>query len=160
MNDILENPDALEKSEPVAIATLEAMADEAGANDEAIAKAVNQKQADKAQAVLTDAERQAGAQMMAMAGVNVAAALLTKRYPYVTLPDEEKTGLANRAAPLLMKHGGEMPAWMLPYKDEFAFGLALAGTMFGVVMQIQGHNAEMLAQADAKAAANQPQVPA
>lgn len=140
-------------AEPAGLATLESMTTEAEQNDAAIAAAADTAHASKAEAVLTEKERLAGAEMMAMVGVGAVVGMVQKRYPYVEIGDTERTALAERAAPLLIKHGGEMPAWLLPYKEEFAFGLTLAGTMFGVVMQIQAHNAELLAQEQAKAAA-------
>lgn len=76
----------------------------------------------------------------ALETVNTFATLLKKRYPHITIDGEERQRVAAAAAPVMLKHsGGEMPAWLLPYAEEFRLGMALAGVGFGVWLQMQAH---------------------
>lgn len=84
----------------------------------------------------------------ALETVNTFAGLLNKRYPHITIDGDERQRVAAAAAPVVLKHaGGEMPAWLLPYAEEFRLGMALAGVGFGVWLQMQAHQ-EALAQAE------------
>lgn len=46
-------------------------------------------------------------------------------------------GVANAAAPLLVKYGGKLPPWLEPYKEEIALFAATGMLVFGSYMQIR-----------------------
>lgn len=51
-------------------------------------------------------------------------------------PDTRQRG-ADKLAPVLAKHGGAMPAWLEPYKEEFALGMWCAGVAWKTYQNIQ-----------------------
>lgn len=76
----------------------------------------------------------------ALEGVNALAKLFNKRFPHLQIDAEERQHVASAAAPVMLKHaGGQMPAWLLPYAEEFRLGMALAGVGFGLYLQAQAH---------------------
>lgn len=90
-----------------------------------------------------EAAYQAGAQM----AVGFVEQLLRMRAPYVQIDSQAKTAVVEKLVPVLRKHGGGMPAWLLPYKEELELSMVLVGVGFGVVVQIQAHKAAEAATA-------------
>jgi hypothetical protein len=86
-----------------------------------------------------NAARLEGARMAADGMIGGAFVLLTQKLPYVDVPESKRQQLAEKLAPVLAKSGGGMPEWLVPYKEEFEFGMCLAGVGFGVFMQVQQH---------------------
>lgn len=107
---------------------------EADADDAAVAAEAEQN-ADPAAA----AAREQAAQLGAAMAVGFAEKMLRMRMPYVEIRADDRQALADSLAPVLRKHGGGMPAWLLPYAEELKFGMTLAGVGFGVWMQAQAH---------------------
>lgn len=118
--------------------------DEAAADDKALSDEVDKLQpADPAQARQAEENRKLALQLSegtALEGINTAARWLNQRFPHLSVSGEERQGLAAAAAPVMLKHaGGEMPAWLLPYAEEFRLGMALAGVGFGLYLQAAAH---------------------
>lgn len=51
-------------------------------------------------------------------------------------PDQAE-GVANAAAPLFLKYGGELPPWLTQYKEEIAFTMAAGALSFSSYAQIK-----------------------
>lgn len=50
---------------------------------------------------------------------------------------EQAEGVANAAAPLFVKYGGELPPWLTQYKEEIAFTMAAGALSFSSYAQIK-----------------------
>ncbi len=50
---------------------------------------------------------------------------------------EQAQNLAEATAPLMLKYNGEMPPWLVAYKEELAFTIAAGGLAFGSVQQVR-----------------------
>lgn len=75
--------------------------------------------------------------------LEVGEGVLQNIYPYVNVPKDVKTRVAQRGAPLMLKYsGGEPPAWLNEWKDEILFGLATGSMIYSVITQIRAHEAE------------------
>lgn len=83
----------------------------------------------------------AAARMGASYAVGFLEGLIKTRAPYAAFPEETKDDLTDKAAAVMAKHGGAMPAWMVPYQEEVALGIALASAGFGIYVQVTAHNA-------------------
>ncbi|WP_290516893.1 hypothetical protein [Alcanivorax sp.] len=123
--------------------------------DEGLALSVTT-DADKAeQEKQAKANQEQAAKMGAAMAVGFAENMLQMRLPYVTVDDQARAGLVDSLAPVMAKHGGGMPDWLLPYAEEVRFGMTLAGFGFGVWMQVQAHRDELAAANDDNPANNQ-----
>lgn len=148
MGDEIENQTAEGAESPGAGNTnLDALLDQTAAETASAAATEGQAQANDAkaqkQAATAEENRKVALQMAeagALESVNVMAALFSKRYPHLKIDAEERERVAVAAAPVMLKHaGGQMPAWLLPYAEEFRLGMALAGVGFGIWLQAQAH---------------------
>jgi hypothetical protein len=90
---------------------------------------------------------QAGAQM----AVGFMEAMLTMAVPYVAIDPAAKEQVAAKLVPVMKKHGGGMPGWMMPYKEELELGMVLVGVGFGVLMQVRAHKLQETKGKPAKA---------
>lgn len=126
--EALANLDALEGAEGV---------DEAEQRDGALAVDITtreeREQAEKAAQVAREAGAQAGAAM----AVGFMETIVKMRVPEVEVSAGDRARLVESLAPVMMKHGGGMPEWLIPYQEEIRFGMTLAGVGFGVYMQVQ-----------------------
>ena len=98
-------------------------------------------------AALEDASYAQGAKM----AVGCVSQLVSMKWPGVTVPAEGQAEIADKLAPVMKKHGGGLPDWLLPYQEEVALAMAVAGVAFGVAMQAR---MVRMQEAAAKAAAN------
>lgn len=86
--------------------------------------------------------------MGARMAVGFVSQLVAMKWPGVTVPAEGQAEIADKLAPVMAKHGGGLPDWLLPYQEELALGMAVAGVAFGVAMQARAvRAAEAAAQA-------------
>lgn len=123
---------------------------EAESQDESLALSVTS-EADKAeQEKQAQASREQAAKMGAYMAVGFGEKMLQMRLPYVEVDQASREGLVESLAPVLEKHGGGMPPWLVPYAEELRFGMTLAGFGFGVWMQVQAHREELAAANDDK----------
>lgn len=67
------------------------------------------------------------------------AELLAKKVGHkdVVFDQSEVENLANAAAPLFVKYGGEAPPWLADWKEEIMFGVAGVSFGFSVVGQVK-----------------------
>ena len=91
--------------------------------------------------------------MGARMAVGFVSQLVAMKWPGVAVPAEGQAEIADKLAPVMAKHGGGLPDWLLPYKEEVALGLAVAGVAFGVAMQARAAKAAAAAEAAAQAGA-------
>lgn len=59
----------------------------------------------------------------------------------VAFPAETVDKGAERLLPLLVKYQGQIPPWILAYKEEFLAGMWVAGVMFETYKQVQAAKA-------------------
>ncbi|WP_299021523.1 hypothetical protein [uncultured Photobacterium sp.] len=105
------------------------------------------KTADNSQALAHGA-----ASVMAVLGVSEQ---LLKQFGHkdFALDPSQAESVANTAAPLFVKYGGEMPPWLAQYKEEFSFVVAAGALGFSSFQQIR-----MLKASDAAKEVPQPDV--
>lgn len=128
------------------LAALEAMEREEAAQhqqDAQIGQAADQDAAAAARAQLDAAERERAAQAGAIMATEFAARLVQMRWAYVQVPPQAKQDFAGALAPVLAKHGGGMPEWLLPYREEINLLMVGAGIGFSIYLQVQQHNAQL-----------------
>lgn len=67
----------------------------------------------------------------------------------VSIPEEAKEHIAEKAAPVVRKHMGDgvLPWWIRKHQEEFALGIAVASTMFEFYKQVKVHNMQQAALA-------------
>lgn len=128
-NEVPENDDILTR-----LNSFEAEAASEGEYIEAEMKAEQQ------QAEQGEAERMA-AEHGAIMAVSFAETLLKMKYPYVAIDDSTKARLVEKTAPVMLKHGGGLPEWLQPYREEIELGMVVAVAGFGVFMQVKAHQA-------------------
>ena len=90
------------------------------------------------ESVQGEAERLA-AEQGAILAVSFAETLLKMKYSFVVIDDDTKGRLVEKTAPVMLKHGGGLPDWLLPYREEVELGIAVAVAGFGVYVQVQAH---------------------
>ena len=85
-----------------------------------------------------EAAKLAAGEASAMMALGVTEQLL-KRFAHqdFAFDEEQAKGVANAAAPLFVKYGGELPPWLAAYKEEFAFVVAAGALSFTSFSQIK-----------------------
>lgn len=82
--------------------------------------------------------------------VEVAEQTVCDLWPYLEYDDKTRQRVAQRLAAVMAKRGGEMPPWLLAYREE----LQLAGVMALVVVktraQIRAHERALIEQEDSQ----------
>lgn len=124
-----------------AVERLDAIADELAANDAAIADAAAGETLSKEAAEQLKAAELAAATAAATMGVNALVALFTAQVPYVHIDDKAREAVIEKAAPVLVKHGvgGELPPWLVKWREEIELGMVVGGIGFSVYIQVQQH---------------------
>ena len=84
------------------------------------------------------AKQQAAEQGAALA-VAFTETLVTMKYPYVVIDTGSKAQVEEKTSAVLYKHGGGLPEWLEPYREEIELGMVLAVAGFGVISQIAEH---------------------
>lgn len=93
-------------------------------------------------AAAADAARQKAAVMGAAMGVAVIDQILKAAVsPQAAFLPPERDALVGALAPVLAKHNGEPPAWMLQYREEFDFFMVGLGVAVGVTMRVRAAKA-------------------
>ena len=89
-----------------------------------------------------EAAKLAAGEASAMMALGVTEQLL-KQFAHqdFAFDEEQAKGVANAAAPLFVKYGGELPPWLAAYKEEFAFVVAAGALSFTSFSQIKALNA-------------------
>ncbi|GHE87426.1 hypothetical protein [Thalassotalea profundi] len=85
------------------------------------------------------------AAVLAAFGVNTVNSFLPTIFKApVSMSDEQQEDIALKAVPLVKKYysGDDVPDWLKKYQDEFAFGLALGGALFGCNQQAKAFKKE------------------
>lgn len=79
---------------------------------------------------------QGAASVMAVLGVSEQ---LLKQFGHkdFSFDSSQAENVANTAAPLFVKYGGEMPPWLAQYKEEFSFVVAAGALGFSSFQQIR-----------------------
>lgn len=88
-----------------------------------------------------EAAKRAAAEAGAAFAIGFLETIIKAQAPYVVIPDEQKAAVVDKTAAVLAKHGGEMPAWMVPWKEEIELGLTLGACGFSIWMQVQAKKA-------------------
>mgnify|MGYP006208215187 CR=1 FL=1 len=85
-----------------------------------------------------EAAKLAAGEASAMMALGVTEQLL-KQFAHqdFAFDEEQAKGVANAAAPLFVKYGGELPPWLAAYKEEFAFVVAAGALSFTSFSQIK-----------------------
>ena len=133
---------AVAQDEPAGMDALAALQHEQDQEADAL---VNATEGIKAQAAAQSASleaEQAAARAGAAFAVGFAESVIKMRAPYVVIGDEQKEQVIEKTAAVLAKHGGGMPEWLVPYREELELGITLASAGFGVFVQVQAHQAE------------------
>ncbi len=95
-------------------------------------------QAQKAKAE-QDAADEAAARAGAAMAVGFCESLLGMKYPFVSVPKEQKHQIIEKATPVMRKYGGGLPEWLRPYQEEIELGMVVATAGVGIFMQVQHH---------------------
>lgn len=95
-------------------------------------------QAQKAKAE-QDAADEAAARAGAAMAVGFCESLLGMKYPFVSVPKEQKHQIIEKATPVMRKYGGGLPDWLRPYQEEIELGMVVATAGVGIFMQVQHH---------------------
>lgn len=143
----MDNITETEKPTIAGADALEALQREQEAEAVAVTSAVIDQKADEAQATMSAEAEEAAARAGAAFAVGFAETILKMRVPYAVIPPEQKEAVTEKTAAVLRKHGGGMPEWLVPYREELELGIVLASAGFGVWMQVQAYK-----QAEAEAA--------
>lgn len=98
-------------------------------------------QAQKAKAE-QDAADEAAARAGAAMAVGFCESLLGMKYPFVSVPKEQKHQIIEKATPVMRKYGGGLPEWLRPYQEEIELGMVVATAGVGIFMQVQHHKRE------------------
>lgn len=131
------------------LADLNAMADEVQAQESA--QQARADEAEKDQAEAQAAADAPGFELGAQMAVGFCVQMLKMRAPYVTIDADSQARVVEKLAPVMAKHGGGLPAWLLPYQEELELGMVLVGVAFGVAAQVKAHKvAEAVTEAEAE----------
>lgn len=112
--------------------------DENGDSDESLAKDMQAQKAKAEQDAADEAAARAGAAM----AVGFCESLLGMKYPYVSVPKEQKFQIIEKATPVMRKYGGGLPEWLRPYQEEIELGMVVGTAGVGIFMQVQHHKRE------------------
>lgn len=77
----------------------------------------------------------------------LAATLVNAKWQYLDLSDS-KEQIQPKLAAVLAKYDAELPAWLAPFKEEVALGIAVGVAGFTCYMQVQAVEAAKKAEAD------------
>lgn len=138
--------------EPAGLSALDTLQREQDLEAEALVNATETSAAQTASQQAQGEAEQAAARAGAAFAVGFLESVVKMRAPYVVFGDEQKEQVVEKTAAVLAKHGGGMPEWLVPYREELELGIVLASAGFGVYVQIQTHNA---AEAEAHEKARQ-----
>lgn len=107
--------------------------------DKALADEVQAEAGQSAEREQIEQARRQGAEQGAAFAVAMMESLIKGNLPFVEIEPEAKAQVQQKMVPVLMKHGGGMPEWLQPYREEIELGFVLATTGFGVAMQVRAH---------------------
>lgn len=148
-----------EKLPPAGLDALDAIQQEQRTESEELAAAVTKGQLSEKQAAAQKEAEAAAARMGAAWAVGFLEQMVKTRVPYAAFDPDTAERLTDKTAAVMAKHGGGMPPWLAPYKEEIELGVALASAGFGVYVQVKQyeHEQEVKRQeAQARAANGQP----
>lgn len=80
---------------------------------------------------------QAGAELTAALMVSMLEKTVCTFWPVLEYSDDDRTALAGRLVPVLLKYEMGLPPWLKPWQEELQLALLLAGTAFASWQQIQ-----------------------
>lgn len=98
--------------------------------------------------------REAAAAHGAALAVSFSHTLLTLKYPFVEVDESTKGAIEEKTAAVLVKHGGGLPEWLEPYREEIELGMVLAVAGYGITVQVKQHEQAEAEQAEREAAKN------
>lgn len=87
-----------------------------------------------------EADKVAAAAGAAMA-VAFVETIVRMKWEFVQIEPGSKDQLQEKVAAVLAKHGGGLPEWLQPYREEIELGVCLSAVGFGVFVQVQAHKA-------------------
>lgn len=120
---------------------LDGLDSEADQETESLAQDVANQEQSAADRQAEEQARKNAAMMTAAGAVALMEKGLQMKWDFVAFEQQQKVHLVQALAPVFEKHGGGMPAWLVPYKEEFSAAVALGGALFGVYMQVKAHEA-------------------
>lgn len=112
--------------------------DENGDSEESLGKDIQAQKAKAEQDAADEAAARAGAAM----AVGFCESLLGMKYPFVSVPKEQKFQIIEKATPVMRKYGGGLPEWLRPYQEEIELGMVVGTAGVGIFMQVQHHKRE------------------
>lgn len=137
--------DLAAQANAAAVANLDALESEeaqAAQADAAVVEDVTTEEGKKISARMASEAKRRAAEAGAAMAVGFMETMVKARAPYVDIGSDSRDHLVNALAPVLEKHQTGMPEWLVPYKEEFSFCMALGGVAFGVYLQVQAHEAQ------------------
>lgn len=139
-------------AQPSAIDNLQQLEQEALRQDEAVASQATADGQQAASAADIDAAALKGAAM----AVGFAEALVKMKWDFVTIPQPLHEALIAKAAPVVKKRagGGQLPAWLEPYREEVELAVVVLATGAVIAVQVKAHDAQ-IRQAAQEAAGNE-----
>ncbi len=103
-----------------------------------------------------DAEQESTAEnytAVAESITEMAAGFLEGLHPAIKYDEQQRAMIASAMSPVLAKHGGQLPPWLEPWKEEIVLGLVLGFAGMQTVRAVKDHNAEQ----EKKSNGNQPE---
>lgn len=161
-----------EQQEQQSVDTLQALATQQSAEQppspavvqlDKIGEELQQQDAEIEQGIASDATKAADDAASALAKEKAAQAVaggivgafemaIKLQAPYVKIAPEASQAMAEKLAPVLLKHGigDELPPWAVAWKEEIALGMVVAGVGFGIFVQVKQHKAEVISMEEAR----------
>lgn len=100
---------------------------------------------EQAAEIQAEQESEESAVITAQVAVMIAEQAVVSLWPMLEYQDEQRERAAEVLAPVIAKHGGEMPPWLAAYKEEMQAAGFFAMVGFQSYLTVKQHNANLAA---------------